>query len=94
MLATAGDLVFSGGTSDRMFRAYDAWSGDVLWEFPTNSGVIGQPSSFEVGGRQYIAVLSGWGVDARVMQLRLNAASPGNFPEVPEGGAIWVFALE
>jgi alcohol dehydrogenase (cytochrome c) len=93
MLATAGDLVFSGGTSDRMFRAYDAWSGDVLWEFPTNSGVIGQPTSFEVGGRQYIAVLSGWGVDARVMQLRLNAASPGNFPEVPEGGAIWVFAL-
>ena len=47
-----------------------------------------------VGGRQYIAVQSGWGVDAQAMQSRLNAASPGNFPEVPEGGAIWVFGVE
>jgi alcohol dehydrogenase (cytochrome c) len=86
--------VFSGGTSDRMFRAYDAWNGTVLWEFPTNSGVIGQPTSFMVDGKQYVAVQSGWGVDARAMQVRLNAASPGNFPEVPEGGAVWVFAVK
>ena len=94
MLATAGGLVFSGGTSDRMFRAYDAWNGTVLWEFPTNSGVMGQPTSFMVDGKQYVAVQSGWGVDARAMQVRLNAASPGNFPEVPEGGAVWVFAVQ
>jgi hypothetical protein len=56
-------------------------------------GVIGQPSSFEIDGRQYIAVQSGWGIDARGMQTRLNTARPGEFPEVPEGGAIWVFAL-
>jgi len=93
MLATAGGLVFSGGTNDRMFRAYNAWSGDVLWEFPTNSGIIGPATSFVVDGRQYVAVQSGWGVDSRVMQGRLNAASPGNFPEVPEGGAVWVFAV-
>ena len=74
--------------------AFDASSGKLLWEFPTSSGITGQPSSFLVGGRQYIAVQSGWGVDARVMQTVLNAASPGNFPEVPEGGAIWVFGLE
>ena len=43
---------------------------------------------------QYIAVQSGWGVDARGMQTRLNSVSPGNFPEVPEGGAVWVFAVK
>ena len=39
------------------------------------------------------AVQSGWGIDARGMQNRLNAIRPGEFPEVPEGGAVWVFAL-
>ena len=94
MLVTGGGLVFSGGTNDRMFHAFDASSGKLLWEFPTNSGVTGQPTSFMVDGKQYIAVQSGWGIDARAMQSRLNAASPGNFPEVPEGGAIWVFAVK
>jgi alcohol dehydrogenase (cytochrome c) len=94
MLATGGGLVFSGGTGDRLFRAFDATSGKVMWEFPTNSGVIGQPSSFSVDGKQYIAVQSGWGVDSRAMQARLSRMVPGKYPEVPEGGAIWVFALK
>ena len=94
MLATAGDLVFSGGTNDRMFHAFDAATGKLLWEFPTNSGILGQPVSFMLEGKQYIAVQSGWGIDARGMQARLNAVSPGNFPEVPEGGAVWVFAVK
>ena len=93
MLATGGGLVFSGGTNDRMFRAFDASTGKVLWEFPTNSGIIGQPSSFLVDGRQYIAVQSGFGLDARNMQRRLNSLFPGKYPDVPEGGAVWVFAL-
>jgi alcohol dehydrogenase (cytochrome c) len=94
MLATAGGLVFSGGTNDRMFHAFDAASGELLWEFPTNSGIIGQPSSFMVDDKQYIAVQSGWGIDSRAMQARLNTLFPGKFPEVPEGGAIWVFAVK
>src|SRR5687767_10919688 len=93
LLATGGGLVFGGGTSDRMFRAFDARTGKVLWEYPTNSGVIGQASSFTLNGRQYVAVQSGWGIDACGMQNRLNAIRPGEFPEVPEGGAVWVFAL-
>jgi alcohol dehydrogenase (cytochrome c) len=92
MLATAGGLVFSGGTNDRLFRAFDAATGTRLWEFPTNSGIIGQPSSFSVEGTQYIAVQSGWGIDARAMQGRLRQLRP--MPEVPEGGAIWVFAVK
>ena len=94
MLATGGGLVFSGGTNDRMFHAFDATSGKLLWEFPTNSGIIGQPTSFLADGRQYVAVQSGWGIDSRGMQTRLNALRPGDFPEVPEGGAIWVFAIK
>jgi len=94
ILTTGGGLVFSGGTGDRMFRAFDATTGAVLWEFPTNSGIIGQPTSFSVGGTQYVAVQSGWGIDARAMQGRMSRLVPGEYAEVPEGGAVWVFAVK
>ncbi len=94
MLTTAGGVVFSGGTNDRMFRAFDAKSGKVLWEYPTTSGIIGVPISYSIDGRQYVAVQSGWGIDARAMQGRLNRLHPGEYPEVPEGGAVWVFAVK
>jgi alcohol dehydrogenase (cytochrome c) len=94
MLTTAGGLVFSGGTNDRLFRAFDATNGNVLWEHATTSGIIGVPISFSLDGRQYVAVQSGFGIDARAMQGRLNRLNPGEYPEVPEGGAVWVFALE
>jgi alcohol dehydrogenase (cytochrome c) len=92
-MTTAGGLVFSGGTNDRKLRAFNAKTGEVLWEFPTNSGIIASPSSFMVDGTQYIAVQSGFGIDSRSMQARLNRLVPGEYPEVPEGGAVWVFAL-
>ena len=94
MLATAGGLVFSGGTNDRMFHAFDASSGKLLWEFPTNSGIIAPPASFMIDGKQYIAVQSGWGVDARLESSMLSRFFPGKYPEVPEGGTIWVFAVK
>ena len=94
VLATAGGLVFSGGTNDRKFHAFDASTGKLLWEFPTNSGILGQPVSFMMDGRQYIAVESGWGVDSRSLQANLNRLFPGKYPEIPEGGAIWVFELK
>ena len=56
VLTTAGGLLFAGGTNDRQFRAYDAKTGEELWHFRTNSGVIAPPSTFEVNGVQYIAV--------------------------------------
>jgi alcohol dehydrogenase (cytochrome c) len=65
-----------------------------LWEFRTGSGVNGVPVSFQLDGKQYIAVQSGWGVDAARMQARLNLARPWEYPEVPQGGAIWVFAVD
>ena len=56
VLTTGGGLLFAGGTNDRMFRAYDAKSGEELWHFRTNSGIIAPPSTFEVNGVQYVAV--------------------------------------
>jgi alcohol dehydrogenase (cytochrome c) len=94
MLSTAGGLVFSGGTADRMLHAFDAESGEILWEWPTNSGILAPPSSFEVDGKQYIAIQSGWGVDSRGVQARLNNEYPGEFPPIPEGGAVWLFAID
>jgi len=92
VLATAGDLVFSGGTNDRQFRAFDARTGDLLWQQGTNSGVVGVPISYEVEGRQYIAVQSGWGVDAERKQQVLNQHL-GTRVQVPQGGVLWVFGL-
>ena len=92
VLATAGNLVFMGGTSDRYFRAFDAKNGRLLWQQRTNSGITGVPSSFEVDGKQYIAVLSGWGVDAQRESDSL--ALVGRPPQkVPQGGVLWVFGL-
>ncbi len=93
VLATAGDLVFMGGTNDRYFRAFDAKTGRLLWRQRTNSGITGVPSSYAVGGRQYIAVLSGWGVDAEREQDSLRALGKTDLV-VPQGGVLWVFGLE
>jgi alcohol dehydrogenase (cytochrome c) len=92
VLTTGGGLLFLGGTNDRYFRAFDAQTGDLLWEFRTNSGVTGVPSSYAVDGVQYIAVQSGWGVDAERMQVRLDTFY-GTKTIVPQGGVVWAFAL-
>ncbi len=92
VLATAGDLVFMGGTNDRYFRAFNARTGELLWQQRTNSGVIGVPVSYSVDGIQYVAVLSGYGVDAEREQNRFNAIRDRQ-TYVPQGGVLWVFAL-
>jgi len=94
LLTTSGNLLFTGGTNDRMFRAFNASTGEKLWEYPTNSGITGIPASYEIDGVQYVAVQSGWGVDAERMQGLLKDMLPaGRVPDVPQGGAIWVFKL-
>ena len=93
-MSTAGDLVFVGGTNDRYFRAFDAKTGDLLWQQRTNSGIMGAPIAFEVDGVQYIAVVSGWGVDGQRIQDSLAKLNIGVVPDVPQGGVVWVFALK
>jgi alcohol dehydrogenase (cytochrome c) len=94
VLTTAGGLVIVGGTNDRKLRILDAKSGKLLWEFVTNSGITAAPVSYEVDGTQYIAVQSGWGVDAQRIQDGLAALNIGFDPDVPQGGVVWVFAVK
>jgi len=50
------------------------------------------PSSYEVDGEQYVAVQSGWGVDAERMQGAFNALLKQN-ETVPQGGTLMVYKL-
>ncbi|WP_324829224.1 PQQ-dependent dehydrogenase, methanol/ethanol family [Qipengyuania zhejiangensis] len=59
-LATAGNLVFQGDAAG-MFNAYSADTGQKVWSFGAQTGVIAAPMSFSIGGEQYVAVLAGWG---------------------------------
>jgi PQQ-dependent dehydrogenase (methanol/ethanol family) len=57
----AGDLVFYG-TMEGWFKAVDANTGQLLWQFKCGSGVIGQPMAFKgPDGHEYIAVAAGIG---------------------------------
>lgn len=59
-LTTAGDLVFQG-TADARFMAFNARTGDPLWESPMGTGVIAAPITYEVDGTQYVSIAAGWG---------------------------------
>ena len=58
-LATAGGLVFQGGGSASELRAYDAKTGEKLWTFPTQTAVLAPPITYELDGRQFVAVSVG-----------------------------------
>jgi len=60
VVTTAGNIVAQGDAAGN-FNVYRADSGVKLWSMFAQSGIIAAPSTFEVGGEQYIAVLSGWG---------------------------------
>ncbi|GGE39135.1 alcohol dehydrogenase [Halopseudomonas oceani] len=59
-LVTAGNLVFQG-TSAGQLEAYSADMGAPLWHFPTQTGVIAAPMTYQHNGEQYIALMAGWG---------------------------------
>ena len=58
VLATAGDLVFTGEGNGNL-SAFDSATGERLWQFNCGAGVNAPPVSFEIDGRQYIAVAAG-----------------------------------
>ena len=60
VMTTGGGLVFAGNTN-RRFRAWDARTGEVLWETVLGGPVTGFPVSFAVDGEQYVAVPAGGG---------------------------------
>jgi alcohol dehydrogenase (cytochrome c) len=84
-LVTAGGLVFTGELTGE-FIAADADSGNILWQFQTPSGIIGQPVTWEKDGTQYVTVTSGIG--------GVYARQPDpNLAHVPKGGSLWTFKL-
>jgi quinohemoprotein ethanol dehydrogenase len=85
-LATAGNLVFQG-TAIGTLRAYDARDGKLLWEFDTQSSILGGPMSYAVNGEQYVAVMVGNGGG---LPLTLPAFD-GPRPRVP--GRVMAFKL-
>lgn len=89
LVATGGGLVF-GGDVNRRFKAFDARTGEVLWETIVSAPVSGHPISYGADGRQYIAVPVGGGTaepERRVLSIH---------PEIKPGrgaSALFVFAL-
>jgi alcohol dehydrogenase (cytochrome c) len=83
-LATAGDVVFHGDLN-RRFRAYDAETGNQLWETILGGPIAVNTITYAVNGRQYVAVTTG----DTLMSASLNAAA-----KAPRQHAtIYVFAL-
>jgi alcohol dehydrogenase (cytochrome c) len=86
-LTTGGGLVFTGYT-DGTFVAYDDTTLEQLWKFNAGTGFNAPPMTFEVGGKQYVAVLSGL---SRIAQNRHRL-----IPELKDQRnqtMLWVFGL-
>ena len=75
-LTTAGNLVFQG-TADGRFVAYNAATGDKLWETATGTGVVAGPVTYLVDGRQYVSIAVGWGGVYGVMHRATDRKGPG-----------------
>jgi len=88
VLATGGGLVFTGDVEGHAL-AFDASHGELLWSFGTGSGLRGSPITYAVGGKQYIAVPSGWG---GVAALGFPQAFPA-LAAAPRGSTLFVFGL-
>ena len=104
-LVTAGDVAFYG-TLDRWFKAVDARSGALLWQFHAGSGFVGQPVTYKgADGAQYVAILSGVGgwpgavaaakIDPRVRNAALGfVGATQDLPAYTSGGSeLLVFKL-
>jgi len=89
VVSTAGGVAFAGDL-DRMFRAFDAGTGRILWETRLPAAVQGFPLTFTAGGRQYLAVTTsnGGGSPRGVPAVVANEL---HYPAT--GNALYVFAL-
>ena len=83
-MATAGGLVFTGDQKGYAL-AFDDTTGELLWKFQTGSTVRGQPATYKVNGRQYVAIPSGGG--------GLAVSLVGENPLASKGSTLFVFAL-
>jgi quinoprotein glucose dehydrogenase len=59
LVATAGDLLFVGTSSDRKFRARDPETGKAVWEYDLPAATEGVPTVYEAGGREFVVIAVG-----------------------------------
>ena len=60
VVATEGGVVFQGNVLG-MFAAYDAETGEVLWDFNTYVSILAPPITYQIDGVQYVSILTGTG---------------------------------
>jgi len=89
-LTTAGNLVFSGNLHGD-FRAIDAKTGKALWSKNLGSGIGAGPVTYSVGGKQYVAIVIG---RTAALPAFLGEIGKKMVAAAPEGGALFVFALQ
>jgi len=89
-LTTAGDLVFAGDW-DRHMYAYNAWSGDILWQTRLPTSTQGFPISYLADGKQYVAIPVGGGGSSWSTTLPRELAPSIRRPR--NGNSLHVFAL-
>lgn len=90
-LATAGGVVFSGST-DGFLHAFDAKTGKVLWKSDQlSSGIIGVPTTYKIGNKQYVAIWAGWGGASPIWGGQM--ANDPAVKAIPKGGHLYVFSL-
>ncbi len=75
-LTTAGNLVFQG-TADGRFVAYNAKTGEKLWESATGTGVVAGPATYMIDGKQYVSIAVGWGGVYGLSQRATDRQGPG-----------------
>jgi alcohol dehydrogenase (cytochrome c) len=88
VLATAGDLVFTGNPEGDFF-ALDARTGAKVWSYQTGAGHRASAISYAVNGRQYVATPTGWQASV------VGNAAASLFPDQNwrQGSTLVVFAL-
>jgi alcohol dehydrogenase (cytochrome c) len=89
-LSTGGNLVFSGNLHGD-FRAIDAKTGKVLWSKNLGSGIGAGPVTYSVDGKQYVAIVVG---RTAALPAFLGEIGKKMVAAAPEGGALFVFALQ
>jgi len=75
VFVTASDLVFEG-TTKQTLSAFDARTGETLWEFPTQSAPVAGGITYMVDGVQYIAINAGWGGGAAQIERGAGIEMP------------------
>ena len=84
-------LARTQGNGEGQLVAYDAANGTKLWSYTTENGIVAAPSTYEIDGEQYVAVMVGYGGGAPTSAsavLRDRPRLPGRLMVFKLGGKV------